>query len=72
MTETKVLQLSFLNEAGKSCSIQITNPKEGLTLAAVKAVGDLIIEKALLEGGKSVLKSFKGAQLVTTKHEDLI
>lgn len=72
MKETKVLHLSFLNGEGKSCSIQITNPKEGLTLDAVKAVGELIVEKALLEGGKSVLKAFKGAQLVTTKREDLV
>ncbi len=71
MVEKKVLHLSFTNAAGKATSVSVTEPKEGLTLADVKAVGELIASKAVFEGTDGPLVAFKEAHMVTTKVEPL-
>lgn len=72
MAEKKTLHLNFLDNVGKKSSIVITNPKDNITLAEVKPVGDLIASKAVLESAKGILTTFQGAELVSTKTEELV
>lgn len=58
MAITRTLRMSFRNEAGKTVSISLDNPKEDLTAAAVEAAMDLIIAKNIFttSGGDLVSK----------------
>lgn len=71
-SETKTLQLTFVDGANKNVSYSVSNPKAGLKKetvdAAVKAIVDSKIF-ATTEGGN--LTGLKSSQIVTRKVETL-
>lgn len=61
-TNTKMLELTFNVEGGRSMILSIPSPKEDLTLATVKEKAALIIP--VLEGAP--VTSLKSAKIVET------
>lgn len=72
MTEKKVLYLTFVDEAGKDASVTVANPKEGLDMAVVRPVGELLAQRKVLQGVNGNFAAFKGAKVVTTQTEELV
>jgi len=72
MTERKVLYLKFTTDSGKSTSVTIADPKEDLTLDAVKQVAAKITDSKALEGADMApLTVFQKAYTVKTITEEL-
>jgi predicted DNA-binding protein (UPF0251 family) len=68
---TRTLRMSFRNEAGKTVSISLDNPKEDLTAAAVEAAMDLIIAKNIFTTSGGDLVSKYDAKIISTDTTDL-
>lgn len=71
MATTTTLRMSFKNEAGKTVSISLANPKEELTAAEVEAAMDLIIAKNILTTSGGDLVSKYDAKIISTDTTDL-
>ena len=71
-SETKTLQLTFVDGASKNVSYSISNPKSDLTKETVDTVAQTIVDSkifATTEGGN--LTGLKSSQIVTRKVETL-
>ncbi|TEB06504.1 hypothetical protein Psch_00036 [Pelotomaculum schinkii] len=71
MAITTTLRMSFRNQAGKTVSISLDNPKAGLTSAAVEAAMDLMIAKNIFTTSGGDLVSKYDAKLISTDTTDL-
>ena len=71
-SETKTLQLTFVDGASKNVSYSISNPKADLTKETVDTAAQTIVDSkifATTEGGN--LTGLKSNQIVTRKVETL-
>ncbi|WP_370850061.1 DUF2922 domain-containing protein [Megasphaera sp.] len=71
-SETKTLQLTFVDGANKNVSYSVSNPKAGLKKETVDAAAKAIVDSkifATTEGGN--LTGLKSSQIVTRKVETL-
>jgi len=62
-TNTKSLEMVFKSEGGKSVTVAVKDPKDGLTLAAVQAVMDVIIAKNIFSSTSGDLVAVVEAQI---------
>jgi hypothetical protein len=62
-TNTKTLEMIFINEGAKEVTVVVKDPKEGLTLAEVQAVMATIIAKNVFSSTTGDLVSAKEAQI---------
>ncbi|MDP3058102.1 MAG: DUF2922 domain-containing protein [bacterium] len=62
---TKVLQMLFVNEAGKTVTVSIINPKDALTEAQVQATMQTIVTKNVFVTSGGALASASGARVVS-------
>ena len=71
MVKSQTLRLSWRNEAGKTYSFSIDNPRNDLTQTEIESFMDLAISKNVIlsTGGALVAKS--DAHLVNTEDSDL-
>lgn len=65
MTETKTLQLEFLDSLGKSKTISLANPKEELTYSEVRNASDTILAQQIFCTENGPISSLKTAEVVT-------
>lgn len=75
-SETKTLQMTFLNESGKNTNLNVANPKTDLKKETVDAAAKIIVDNKVLNGKDSeknllALTALKSAQVVTRKVETL-
>ena len=70
-SETKTLNMTFVDEAGKTLSYNILDPKEGLTKEQVEAVAKTVLDGKLFTGDDGELKALKSSQIVTRQIEKL-
>ena len=68
----KVLSLKFRCESGMPASIVVSQPREGLDAAAIRAQADIIVESGIFESVGSKYAAYTGAQLVETIRTDFI
>ena len=64
--EVKLL-MTFLNESGKKVSLFVTDPREDITEAEIKAVMELIVAKNIFAPGGDDIVSAKEAKIVQTE-----
>jgi len=71
MVKSQTLRLSWRNEAGRTYSFSIDNPRNDLTQAEIESFMDLAISKNVIlsTGGALVAKS--DAHLINTQDTDL-
>lgn len=62
-TNTKTLEMVFINEGAKEVTVVVKDPKEGLTLAEVQAVMNTLIAKNVFSTTGGDLVSVKEAQV---------
>jgi hypothetical protein len=62
-TLTRTLEMVFQNQVGKSVTVSVKEPKDGLTLMEVNAVMDLIIAKNIFTTTGGDLVSIVEAQI---------
>ncbi|MBC7343035.1 MAG: DUF2922 domain-containing protein [Clostridia bacterium] len=58
------LEMLFTTEGGRSATVAVADPKDGLTAAEVKAVMDMIIAKNIFTAPSGNLVGVRGARLV--------
>lgn len=71
MKQTKNLCMSFSDEGGNNKTITIMAPKNGITIAEVEPVADLIKNNNIILGKVGHLKTFNGAYIVTRVTEEI-
>ncbi len=71
MTQTKTLQLSFLDAAGDRVSYSFKDPKDGLDRAAVDAAAQTMIDQKIFAGQGGDLTSLEQCQIVTRTVESI-
>lgn len=71
MKETKSLRISFTDEGGKSWTLTISNPQDGIVETDVKRVTDNIINNKLVSGKLGLIKTYNGSVIVTRREEAL-
>lgn len=64
--EVKLL-MTFLTQYGKKVSLFVTDPREDITEAEIKAVMDLIVEKNIFAPSGEDIISAKEAKIVQTE-----
>ena len=64
--EVKLL-MTFMTEFGRKVSLFVTDPREDITEAEIKAVMDLIIEKNIFAPSGEDIVSAKDAKIVQTE-----
>ncbi|MGL5713771.1 DUF2922 domain-containing protein [Clostridium chrysemydis] len=65
-TEVKLL-MTFMTQYGRKVSLFVTDPRENITEAEIKAVMDLIVEKNIfLPSGEDIVTA-KDAKIVQTE-----
>lgn len=64
--EIKLL-MTFLTESGKKVSLFVTDPRDNVTEAEIKAVMDLVVEKNIFAPGGDDIVSAKEAKIVQTE-----
>ena len=71
MVKSQTLRLSWRNEAGRTYSFSIDNPRNDLTQTEIESFMDLVINKNVIlsTGGALVAKS--DAHLINTEDTDL-
>ena len=71
MVKSQTLRLSWRNEAGRTYSFSIDNPRDDVTQAEIENFMDLVINKNVIlsTGGALVAKS--DAHLINTEDTDL-
>ncbi|MEN6565782.1 MAG: DUF2922 domain-containing protein [Veillonellales bacterium] len=62
-TNTKSLEMVFKSEGGKSVTVAVKEPKDGLTLAEVQTVMNTIIAKNIFTSTSGNLVSIEEAQI---------
>lgn len=67
--EVKLL-MTFLTRTGRKVSLFVTDPKDNLTEAEIKAVMDLIVEKNVFSPSGENIVSSKDAKIVQTSTTD--
>ncbi|TCL38818.1 DUF2922 family protein [Anaerospora hongkongensis] len=70
-TLTRTLEMVFQNQVGKSVTVSVKEPKDGLTLAEVQAVMDTIIAKNIFATTGGDLVSTVEAQIRQTAITEL-
>lgn len=70
-TLTRTLEMVFQNQVGKSVTVSVKEPKDGLTLAEVVAVMDSIIAKNIFATTGGDLVSAVEAQIRQTAITEL-
>jgi len=65
----KNLQMTFLNDAGKSFAINVPSVKDDLTAQQIKALMELIISKKIIETSGGDLVKAIGANFVSRSVE---
>ncbi|MCB8818389.1 DUF2922 domain-containing protein [Desulfosporosinus shakirovi] len=71
ITTKKVLRMTFTNAAGKTVTMTLDQPKEGITSAEIETVMDQIISKDIFFTSGGGLVSKKDIKIVDTKTEDM-
>ena len=71
MKQTKNLCMSFSDEGGNNKTITIMAPKNGITIAEVEPVANLIKNSNIILGKVGHLKTFNGAYIVTRVTEEI-
>ncbi len=71
VTTNKVLKLTFTTAGGKTFSITIPDPKEGLEKAEAEAVMDTIIQKNIFLTSSGALTGKRDIRVVDTTTNDL-
>lgn len=69
--ESSVLEMEFLDSAGKKFRIAIDNPRTDLTEAEVRTVMDDIVAKDIFFSTSGDIVSVSGANIVTTTVQEL-
>lgn len=69
--ESSVLEMEFLDSAGKKFRITIDNPRTDLTEAEVRTVMDDIVAKDIFFSTSGDIVSVSGANIVTTTVQEL-
>lgn len=64
--EVKLL-MSFMTQFGRKVSLFVTDPREDVTEAEIKAVMDLIIAKNIFAPGGDEIATAKDAKIVQTE-----
>lgn len=64
LTETKTLQLEFIDAGGKTFTFSLKNPKDGLDKAAVDAAATVIVEKNIFAREEKDIVAFNEARIV--------
>ncbi|WP_270505519.1 DUF2922 domain-containing protein [Paraclostridium sordellii] len=74
METTKRLVMSFKNTLGRSVSISVNDPKEGVTEAEIKSVMDMLVEKNIFApNGADIVEGVEAKIVVTDTTEfDLV
>lgn len=62
-TNTKTLEMVFKTDGGKTLTVAVRDPKDGLTLAAVQAVMETIIAKNIFTSTSGDLMAVQEAQI---------
>lgn len=62
-TNTKTLEMVFQTAGGKNVTVAVKDPKDGLTLAAVQTVMDLIIARNIFTSTSGDLTAVQEAQI---------
>lgn len=65
-TEVKLL-MTFMTQFGRKVSLFVTDPREDITEAEIKAVMDLIIEKNIFAPSGEDIVTAKDAKVVQTE-----
>ena len=71
MKQTKNLCMSFSDEGGNNKTITIMAPKNGITIAEVEPIANLIKDNNIILGKVGHLKTFNGAYIVTRVTEEI-
>jgi len=71
MAQVKVLEMDFINSAGKTATIRVLDPRDDVSQAEVELAMDVMITQNVfaITGGDLVSK--KGAQVVTRDTTEL-
>ena len=69
---SKKLTMSFKTAEGKTSTLTVDEPKDGLTEAEVRAVMNTIITKNVFNTNDGDLTAIKSAQIITTTEQILI
>lgn len=67
----RTLEIEFLLDNAKTKTLSLTNPKDDLTEAAVKAWAESVIAKKALMTGGAFPTAYKGATIRTVEVEAL-
>ncbi|MGI6358517.1 MAG: DUF2922 domain-containing protein [Bacillota bacterium] len=65
MAAVETLQMSFINAEGRTTSISVIDPKEGLTPAEVEAAMQEIVDKNIFATSGGALVSIASARLIS-------
>ncbi len=68
---TKVLELQFITEFGKSAHLAVDEPKEPVVEADVTAAMNAIITNNVFQSSSGALTNIKGARLVERTVQEL-
>lgn len=71
MAQVKVLEMDFVNSAGKTAAVRILDPRDDVTQAEVEATMDVMIAQNVFAISGGDLVSKKGAQVVTRDTAEL-
>jgi len=71
MVKSQTLRLSWRNEAGRTYSFSIDNPRNDLTQAEIENFMDLVINKNVILSTGGALVAKADAHLVNTEDTDL-
>jgi len=71
MVKSQTLRLSWRNEAGKTYSFSIDNPRNDLTQAEIESFMDLAISKNVILSTGGALVAKADAHLINTQDTDL-
>lgn len=69
--ETKVLELIFINAAGKKVTISVADPKEGLEEAAIRSAMEVIVAKNPFNTSGGDIVGISGARTVTRQVNEI-
>ena len=69
---TKTLEMTFLNQIGREVTLNLRDPRDGLTLAAVTAAADLAVTKNIFTTSGGDLVSFKEARIRIVEEQTLV
>jgi hypothetical protein len=71
MALKKTLRLVFANQTGNTVSINVPDPKDGLTGAQAKTLMDTIVAKNIFDSTGGNLVTVKAAAITVSQTDDL-